>query len=57
MVFQNPYSSLDPKMKIIDTLKEPLQINTDLSDEDIEAIIKEKLKSRFKRRKFRIISA
>ena len=44
MVFQNPYSSLDPKMKIIDTLKEPLQINTDLSDEDIEAIIKEKIK-------------
>lgn len=44
MVFQNPYSSLDPKMKIIDTLKEPLQINTDLSDEDIESIIKEKIK-------------
>ena len=38
MVFQNPYSSLDPKMKIFDTLKEPLQINTDLSDEQIEKI-------------------
>ena len=28
MVFQNPYSSLNPKMKIIDILKEPLDINT-----------------------------
>lgn len=44
MVFQNPYSSLDPKMKILDTLKEPLQINTDLSDDEIEEIIKEKIK-------------
>ena len=40
MVFQNPYSSLDPKMKIFDTLKEPLQINTDLSEEKIEKIFK-----------------
>ena len=31
MVFQNPYSSLNPKMKIGDILKEPLDINTDLS--------------------------
>ena len=31
MVFQNPYSSLNPRMKIIDTLKEPLDINTNLS--------------------------
>lgn len=30
MVFQNPYSSLNPKMKIKDTLKEPLDINTKL---------------------------
>ncbi len=44
MVFQNPYSSLNPKMKIADTLKEPLQINTDLSDEEITEIIKEKIK-------------
>lgn len=42
MVFQNPYSSLDPKMKIFDTLKEPLQINTDLSDEQIEKLLKKK---------------
>lgn len=39
MIFQNPYASLTPKMKIIDTLKEPLKINTDLSDEDIEKCV------------------
>ena len=31
MVFQNPYSSLNPKMKIGDILKEPLDINTNFS--------------------------
>lgn len=41
MIFQNPYSSLDPKMKIYDTLKEPLKINTDLSDKEIDKIISE----------------
>lgn len=35
MIFQNPYASLNPKMKIIDTLKEPLKINTELSNEEI----------------------
>src|SRR5574344_3037403 len=30
MVFQNPYSSLNPKMKIYDILKEPLIINKDV---------------------------
>lgn len=44
MVFQNPYSSLDPKMKIIDTLKEPLQINTNLTDDEITKIVYEKIK-------------
>lgn len=43
MVFQNPYSSLNPKMKIGDTLKEPLKINTDLTDKEITEIIKEKI--------------
>ena len=28
MIFQNPHSSLNPKMKIYDILKEPLDINT-----------------------------
>ena len=42
MVFQNPYASLNPKMRIIDTLKEPLQINTNLSEIEMLNIIKEK---------------
>ena len=32
MVFQNPYSSLNPKMKIRDILREPLDINTNYSE-------------------------
>lgn len=36
MIFQNPYASLNPKMKIKEILKEPLKINTDLSDKEIE---------------------
>ncbi len=44
MVFQNPYASLNPKMKIIDILKEPLEINTNYSNEKILEIIKEKIK-------------
>lgn len=43
MVFQNPYSSLNPKIKIGETLKEPLKINTKLSDREINEIIKEKI--------------
>ena len=43
MVFQNPYSSLNPKMRIIDTLKEPLQINTKLSKAETEKIVVEKI--------------
>ena len=34
MVFQNPYSSLNPKMKIKDILQEPLDINTTLSKKE-----------------------
>lgn len=44
MIFQNPYASLNPKMKIIDILKEPLEINTDFSKEKIIETIKEKIK-------------
>lgn len=35
MIFQNPYSSLNPKMKIKDILAEPLEINTNLSPKEI----------------------
>lgn len=41
IIFQNPYASLNPKMKIIDTLKEPLKINTNLSDDEIEKTVLE----------------
>ena len=40
MVFQNPYSSLSPKMKIGDILQEPLDINTKYSKNRKSAIIK-----------------
>ena len=43
MVFQNPYSSLNPKMKILDTLKEPLDINTKFSKNRKMAVIKQVL--------------
>ena len=35
MIFQNPYASLNPKMKIIDILTEPLKINTNLTDFEV----------------------
>ena len=41
MIFQNPYASLNPKMKIYNTLKEPLKINTNLSDNEIKKIIED----------------
>jgi len=43
MVFQNPYSSLNPKMKIGETLLEPLDINTNYSKNRKNAIIKDVL--------------
>ena len=43
MIFQNPYASLNPKMKIFDILKEPLEINTDYSKKVISDKIKEKI--------------
>ena len=43
MIFQNPYASLNPKMKVSEILKEPLQINTKFSGKEIDKIINEKL--------------
>lgn len=43
IIFQNPYSSLNPKMKIGKILKEPLEINTKLSKEEINKIVEEKV--------------
>lgn len=43
MIFQNPYASLNPKMKVSEILKEPLQINTKFSNKEIDKIIDEKL--------------
>ena len=43
MVFQNPYSSLNPKMKINDILIEPLDINTKYSKMRKKALIKQVL--------------
>ena len=36
VVFQNPYSSLNPRMKVEDILKEPLILNTKLSKKEIK---------------------
>lgn len=43
MIFQNPYASLNPKMKVSEILKESLQINTKFSNKEIDKIIDEKL--------------
>ncbi len=43
MVFQNPYSSLNPKMKIGAILREPLGINTKYSKDKINKIVEEKI--------------
>ena len=39
MIFQNPYSSLNPKMKISEILRETLDINTDLSKDEKDNLI------------------
>ncbi len=43
MIFQNPYSSLNPKMKIGEILSEPLEINTNLTGVQIRKIVEEKI--------------
>lgn len=43
MIFQNPYSSLNPKMKIGQILSEPLVINSNYSKKEIEKIVEEKI--------------
>ena len=43
MIFQNPYSSLNPKMKIRQILSEPLEINTKLTKEEIRTAVKSTL--------------
>lgn len=50
IIFQNPYSSLNPKMKIYDILKEPLVVNKELENlrklkkGDIDEIIRNTIK-------------
>ena len=41
MVFQNPYSSLNPKMKIGEILREPLDINTNFSSSKKQSLVSE----------------
>lgn len=45
MVFQNPYSSLNPKRRIGDILKEPLDINTNYSKNRKNTIVRETIES------------
>lgn len=43
IIFQNPYSSLNPKMKIGEILKEPLEINAKLKKSEIQKIVEDKI--------------
>jgi peptide/nickel transport system ATP-binding protein/oligopeptide transport system ATP-binding protein len=43
IIFQNPYASLNPKMKIGQILSEPLEINTKLTKKEIDKIVLDKI--------------
>ncbi|HEU0215960.1 MAG TPA: ATP-binding cassette domain-containing protein, partial [Stellaceae bacterium] len=43
VVFQDPYSSLSPRMRVGDIIAEPLQIHTDMSREALAARVSEVL--------------
>jgi oligopeptide/dipeptide ABC transporter ATP-binding protein len=43
MIFQNPISSLDPRMKVKDSVAEPLRTHTDLQGQDLMARVRELL--------------
>ena len=43
VVFQDPYSSLSPRMRVGDIIAEPLQIHTDLSRQDLDRRVAEVL--------------
>ena len=42
-VFQDPYSSLSPRMRIKDIVAEPLKVNSDLSEKDLQERVRKVL--------------
>ncbi|MEO0510411.1 MAG: ABC transporter ATP-binding protein [Verrucomicrobiota bacterium] len=45
VVFQNPYSSLNPRMRVIDIVSEPLRVLTDLDNQEIKQRVLSALES------------
>jgi oligopeptide transport system ATP-binding protein len=43
-VFQDPYSSLDPRLRVLDTVAEPLRTHTNLKGNDLKSKVTELLK-------------